>query len=55
MKIFCTRLVCAVLSALGATGLLAFADPANAVGGLSQRPPVIVAAVASVPGTSHHG
>lgn len=55
MNTFFTRLVCMVLSTLGAAGLFAFADPANAVGGLSQRAPVTVAAVANATAMTRHG
>ena len=41
-----TRFVCAMLSTVGAAGLVVFADPANAVGSLSAKPHTTLIAAA---------
>ena len=55
MKSMYTRLLCAMLSTAGAAGLVAFADPANAVGAAPTRHCVILAAAATPVSIDHRG
>ena len=55
MKSFYTRLLCAMLSTLGAAGLVAFADPANAVGDGAAHHGVGMAAAAAPASIAHRG